>query len=114
MFHPNTQKVKQKCQDALKDEQGAPGWTPTSKGSTERWPRGKTAMLFWACMDSLRKAKAAGRDYNNDELFNEELRDISNSSALVLVEDFNFPGINWLVSYSRHKQLQEIAEAHGG
>lgn len=70
-------------------------------------------MLFWACMDRLRKAKAAGRDYN-DELFNEGLRDISNSSALVLMEDFNFPDINWLVSYSWHKQLQEIAEAHGG
>lgn len=66
-------------------------------------------------MDRVRKAKAARRDNNNNaELFNKELRDMSSSSALVLVEDFNFPGINWLVSYSRNKQVHEIAEAHGG
>lgn len=85
-----------------------------SGGSTERWPRGKPAMLSWDCMDRVRKAKAARRDNNNNaELFNKELRDMSSSSALVLVEEFNFPGINWLVSYSRNKQVQEIAEAHG-
>lgn len=66
-------------------------------------------------MDRVRRAKAAGRDNNNNaELFNEELKDISSSSALVLMEDFNFPGISCLVSYSRNKQVQEIAEAHGG
>lgn len=62
----------------------------------------------------MRKGKRARRDNNNNnELFNKELRDISSSAALVLMEDFNFPGINWLISYSGYKQVQEIAEAHG-
>lgn len=34
MFHPSTLEVKRKCQDAFMDEQGAPDWTQTSKGST--------------------------------------------------------------------------------
>lgn len=116
--HPGSQEKVSRCLH---------GWTRSSwlnsniqrmhtcGGSTERWPRGKTAVLSWACLSRVRKAKAARRDNNNnDELFNKELRDISSSSALVLMEDFNFPGKSWWISYKRNKQVLEIAEAHGG
>ena len=36
-----------------------------------------------------------GQDDNADELFFTELRDVSGSTPLVLMGDFNLPDINW-------------------
>ena len=35
-MHPNKEEVRQKCQDACMDKQGAPGQTQTQKGSLQR------------------------------------------------------------------------------
>ena len=53
MVHPSIQKVKQKWQDACMDEQGAPDWTQTSKGSTQEvaaW-RGDLGGIQQRCLE---------------------------------------------------------------
>lgn len=53
-------------------------------------------------------------DQEVDEAFDKELKAVSESQTLVLVEDLNYPDIFWRSYTEKHKQSRRFLKSIGG